>query len=161
LRKHLPDVDAPLSEHVSAREAALHFGREYETYFRFAFVRNPWGRLWSWYGMLKNAPGVRELSFDDFLNSWIRADGGLELATQVDFLSDENGTVLVDEIGRFEDFENEIRRIFSMSGITPELSLPRLNSGSEGAYETGYTQKGRELVARAYQRDIEAFGYDF
>ena len=161
LRGHFPEIDEPLYEHASAREAARFFGGEYESYFRFAFVRNPWARFWSWYGMLKKTAGAEDFSFDEFLRSWIREDGSLELANQVDFLSDDAGVLLVNEIGRFEDFESELRRILRLAGIGGALALPHVNSGSDGCYEEGYSNDGRELVSRAYQRDIEAFGYRF
>ena len=55
LKSHAPDARKWHGKHGHASDAIAEIGRaEWERYFSFAFVRNPWDRLVSWYAMIQD-----------------------------------------------------------------------------------------------------------
>jgi hypothetical protein len=140
---------------------------EWERYFKFAFVRNPWGRLVSWYNM-----GVRNrrymaghlhsvaCDFADFLQEPDESYEGIDRRRpQVDFICDAAGHCLVDFVGRFETLEADFATVCQRIGVAARL--PHHNRTDPVDYRIYYTPALRELVAKRFARDIAAFGYDF
>jgi hypothetical protein len=89
------------------------------------------------------------------------------------FVTDKNGELLVDFIGKIENLEDDFATVCRTIGL-PDIRLPWLNS-REGwkvdkqaldrkdplYYRSYFTAETRELVRKRYQKDIEMFGYDF
>jgi hypothetical protein len=155
---------------------------QYNEYFKFCFVRNPWDRLFSWYKMMLKK-GVHNdfskyllensRSFSEFLNltDIIYETSRLEWDeyasypksisfNQLDYITDNNGNVLVDFIGRFESLEEDYNKIMEKIGI-PNLPLPHINQSSNGDYKNFYTDKDIEKVYNMCKKDIDYFGYKF
>lgn len=161
---------------IAAARAALQ--GELDKYFRFAFVRNPWDRLVSWYTMIvsrytdQTAPWrlwqyVRETAstFDEFVEKCTDTIDDVDgrksfMFNQLDYLTDTNGRVNIDFIGRFENFEADARSVLDRLGVRPG-SLETINATPHAAYRSCYTPRTRQIVAERYARDIEYFGYRF
>jgi hypothetical protein len=79
---------------------------------------------------------------------------------QLDYLTDENGNLLVDFIGRFESVEDDFRRMSERAKL-PEIQLQKINVTSHRDYRKYYTPASREIVEQRYKRDLEYFGYEF
>ena len=89
----------------------------YDDCFSFAFVRNPWDRLYSIWkrGKSTNFRVVRDLSFEEYVKnfksvekSFIEESGRTwRDKDQVYFLCDQNNEIIVDYVGRFENLEND------------------------------------------------------
>lgn len=187
LRNHAPDARLWHGRHGLASTGVAEIGRErWERYFSFGFVRNPWDRLVSHHSMIRDritglTPDQREEArpfkielwnyvlhfshdFESFLDNctgliWDRDCYKSFLFNQIDYLTDDSGEVVVDFIGRFENFESDANEALKRIGI--EAEVPRLNRSSRGDYRDYYTPRTRDLVARRYARDIAAFGYEF
>jgi hypothetical protein len=78
---------------------------------------------------------------------------------QIEWLVDDNGNLLVDEVGRFEDMTAFLGILRERLGIAGEL--PHVNRATERSELRGdyVSSAARDNVARAYARDLEAFGY--
>lgn len=153
--------------------------REFESYFKFAFVRNPWDRLYSAYRFLKaggmsegdrrwaerNLHGVTE--FTEFVTEHLRRSHILSsshFVPQYRFLCRPGSTrVLVDFVGRYESLDRDFRAVKERLGLDTGEGLPHFNrSGSNGAdYRSAYTAETRRIVADVYRDDLELFGYAF
>jgi hypothetical protein len=139
----------------------------FENYFKFTFVRNPWDRLLSNYFFRKitlKDNRVQDLSFKNWIiNS---RDGNysfencLSRRTQLDWIVDENGEVVVDFIGRFENLQQDFNIICDKIKI-PQQQLPHANKSKHTHYTEYYDDETRQIVAEKYAKDIEYFGYKF
>lgn len=155
--------------------------RIWRDYFKFVFVRNPWARLVSWWSMIdalrpafeagvpynrfQTAVLLRCKNFADFLHfeEEVAEPGGSVKSlfrNQLDYLTDENGEVLVDFIGRFESLERDWDTV--RTRLAGEVAaLPRLNTSTHGDYRQYYTPELARIVEQRYARDIERFEYEF
>lgn len=137
----------------------------YEDYFKFAFVRNPWDRVVSCYCnkvLTKIHAPFQECydkSFDyfvDFINrqNLLRGDVHIRLQTQL-FPMNE-----LHFIGQLENFDDDLRYILSVLGVN-DVNIPRRNTSKHEHYSRYYTERTKNVIARKYKKDIEAFGYEF
>lgn len=137
---------------------------QFDEYFKFTFVRNPWARAYSWYRNVMRdryhlrEHGIRgEISFEEFLRehsaSWA-------LRSQVDWLTAWNGEIPLDFIGRFENLQSDFDRVCQRLGIQDSLLSHELQSRS-GSYVDAYNSTTKRIVESLYERDIEVFEYEF
>ena len=127
--------------------------------YKFTFVRNPWARVVSLYFHHRRDRDKYPLAQEDF-QEWLRLGGtGSVKKLMSDFACDENGNVIVDFIGRFENLERDFRTICCRIGI--DCELPHLNKTNHQDYRCYYTEETKEMVRDWARKDIEMFGYEF
>lgn len=186
LRDHLPDLETFMGTHDHALWAQEHIGNEWSDYYKVAFVRNPWDRLVSWYTMIQEKGQVslkerlfgkrryNDLTqyvlansncFEEFLYNCTDTIDDIDgtksiLYNQLDYLSDENGSLIVDFVGRFENLAEDSKKVFERLGFK-NASLPHKNSSKHKNYRTYYNEETREEVRKRFSKDIEFFGYEF
>lgn len=153
-----------LSKHATAAEARRYLGAQrYDGYFKFAFVRNPWDWQVSVYHYIKRRREhvdhgfAATHSFAEFLERQVAS----KAPCQLQFLTDDTGSVIVDRIGHFESLQRDFTEICARLG----LSIPRLPSlnasGRSAAYRSYYEPASAKLVATHFRSDVEHFQYDF
>jgi chondroitin 4-sulfotransferase 11 len=146
-----------------------------EDYFKFAFVRNPWERLVSWYNMILKK-GVHNKwsqyvlensnSFEEFLNltETIFESNSIDepksiLNNQLDYIT-FNDKIAVDFIGRFDFLQDDFNLICKNIGIE-SIVVPHSNKTEYPNYRSYYNSKLVEKVKEMYKKDIEYFNYEF
>ena len=158
------------SERLSAREKRARLGeRRWQRAFKFAFVRNPWDKVVSHYHYRVR---TGKAGFDDDhppFGDWVRLayrdrnpryyDVPLMFASQLEWVADREGHVLVDFIGRFERLDEDFAEVCRHIGVRAEL--PRVKTTSHAHYRDFYDDETRAIVARAFAPDLERFGYRF
>jgi len=192
LGRHIPTtIPGRGCRHMPARRALKQVENPGD-YFKFAFVRNPWDRLVSWYTMID---GIRRAvangtatpkqsryikknnlfkyvsrcgpTFDEFVENctekqWVGNCYYSFAFNQLRYLTDKNGEVLVDFIGRFENFAQDLSHVFDMLGLeASQLEIPYENWSGHSHYSELYAPETREIVRKRFRRDIEFFGYEF
>jgi hypothetical protein len=186
-----------LRKHATASEILESIGEdEFNQLFKFAFVRNPFTRCYSLYRFLKHkfrswdheAVMDRLQGFEDFVASEFFRSPGPDriLSPQSLWLSDQNGSLLVDRVGRIERLDSDLADICSSIGLTPSLRLEPANVSGTTAKRNGPVSRlsrkvrqrlhllkrpdlspplpeigetTRRTIAERYDRDFEAFGY--
>ena len=135
---------------------------EWDRYFSFSFVRNPWSRAVSLYNSHRKEPTGRKWALaQGSFEEWVRGGGtGTAKKSMTEFISDDNGRVIVDFVGKYENLDGDFKSACKLAGL-PTVELPHLNRSTSGDYRRLYTDETRDTVAEWCRRDIEKFGYDF
>jgi hypothetical protein len=141
--------------HATAAEIRARYPREFDRYFKFTIVRNPWAQMASLYGRLHphDAPCA---GFRDWLRGFALLPGTVPQVS----LCDDAGRCLVDFVGRFERLQEDFDTACDRAGI-PRRGLPRTNPGGGPALAAVYDDECRDRVARLFAADIARFGYAF
>jgi len=135
-------------------------------YRSFAFVRHPLRRMVSAWAnpdgdLLEHARArnvrLAGVGFEEFVAGAVRLDHP-HVRPQSEFILRGDGSVAVDEVGRFERLHADFSRICGRFGISAEL--PHRNPAHRSLREGEITPRARELVAGRYATDFEAFGYE-
>jgi phosphoribosyl 1,2-cyclic phosphodiesterase len=124
-------------------------------YFVFAFVRNPWDRLLSFYYFKKhNAINkiTQDMTFKYFVSS-----NKVHLVDQYSYI---DGFGDFSFVGRFENLQQDFNIVCDKIGI-PQQQLPHRNKTDHKHYTEYYDDETRQMVAERYAKDIEYFGYKF
>src|SRR5687768_1865771 len=79
---------------------------------------------------------------------------------QLDYVTDEQGNLLVDFIGRVENFDKDVQEVFRRIGLELE-EVPHKNRSGHQHYSTFYTPDTELIVRERFKRDIEYFSYEF
>ena len=78
----------------------------------------------------------------------------------MNYISDNEGNILVDFIGRFENINDDFEIIKSKIGIT-NIKLEHLNKFEHRNYREYYSDNDIEKVYKMYEHDIKYFNYEF
>ena len=172
LRKDDPTIESNAHQgrrHMAAREMKTLIPADtWNTYFKFAFVRNPWDRLVSWYMMCVQAPSMNNFSryvkdnaatFDDFLTKTTTGMGERTTRNQLDYVTNDVGEIIVDFVGKYEALEQDFDTVRKKLNLTADL--PHVNRSTHDGYRKYYSDETRDIVARRFEKDIRHFGYEF
>lgn len=185
IRRALGLPENPPDKHRTARELRASLGTAaWEDRFSFAFVRNPWDRLVSWWTMIDaKRPAFEEprmaqtndfhayvlakaRTFEEFIlncTDTIADAGGQKsiLRPQLDYVADADGLILVDFVGRFETIGDDFRVVAGRLGLHGR-ELPHVNaSRSRRHYRDYYDPALAAVVGERFKPDLAAFGYEF
>jgi len=157
-------------EHKTAVEKRRELGEfRWRRAFKFAFVRNPWDRVVSHYHyrVKTNQTGLGDghLSFRDWVIAVYRdrdcryLDQPMMFQPQWAWISDVEGRLMLDFVGRFESLESDLREVSKR--VAQPIRLPHLKRSERVNYTGYYDDETRRLVAEAFHVDIVKFGYEF
>lgn len=144
----------------------------FDKYFKFTVVRNPWDRAVSSFFHAKREGRVKlrellgiEESEDFTFKKFVKKLQYLEeehphYDEQWSFLVNEQGKFCMDYIARIENLENDFMKICKKLKITGG-EIAHKNKGEGEFYTEYYDDVTREIVAKKYAKDIEYFGYKF
>ena len=172
LRANDPGIGSSLHEgrrHLFARQIRPLVGEErWDAYFKFAFVRNPWDRLVSWYHMCVQVPQPNAFAryvracaptFEAFVTQATTGMGERTTYNQVDYVTDEAGAQIVDFVGRYESLREDFAHVRDRLALP--FDLPHVNRSDHRHYRDYYSPATRDIVAQRFARDIAYFGYAF
>ena len=133
-------------------------GLDWDEYFKFGFVRNPWDRELSNYffnnGKLKPPEDV---PFKEFLNAHLFKGGSINITNipQCDYLTDVN------YVAKFENYAEEVKYLFNRIDVPMSQSLMHTNKTEHKSYWEYYDDADIMKVHEWYEKDIEMYNYEF
>lgn len=159
--------------HKRIREYCAAFSKEeFESFYKFAFVRHPADRLCSAFRFLRKGGRSKEdarygqealgsyRNEDDFVKNGLSRESlhdYLHFVPQYEFLRTWGIEPRVDFIGRFENLEEDFETIRRQVGGEP---LKKLNSSErQKTWEKILSDESRERIGEVYAEDYELFDY--
>lgn len=166
--------------HATLADYQIIFGeQEFNRYFKFSFVRNPWDRIFSAYNFLVKG-GATEYdrlwahniekygTFQDFVKHGLRTP---EVSNKLHFLPQSHFLTVphrensrVDFLGFFENIKDDFDYIRNKLNLNDIAELKHVNAtpGSEKKdFRDYYDNDTKKIVQEIYSDDIKRFGYSF
>ena len=158
--------------------------KQFDQYFKFATVRNPFDLLVSSYTMVikriqqKHLHTLKQFghnvfSFEEYLKNKIQNytvgtepfistnfSHSMFNSNQIYWIKDSQGKINIDYVMKFENLQEDFNVVCDKIGI-PQQQLPHKNKSNHKHYTEFYDDETREIVAQKYAKDIEYFGYKF
>lgn len=182
---HIPktggtSIEKVLSRYQTNNESRLHIplgyydDSLYRDYYKFAFVRNPWEKLVSQYFFTQKLKEKRGLppynkSFKEFIleiTGWSKGFVNFKNYKpwknpwQLPWIYDNNNNVGIDFIGRFENLQQDFKKVCHQLNLDI-YKLPTLNNVAREDYQHYYDNNTIETVREMYSDDINRFNYSF
>lgn len=161
--RSFPSEGVPTDAELRAEARSI-----FESFFKFAAVRNPWARAVSLYQRREGIRPGRSMGFPDFCERHLFASDTSVHPTlhrnQCDWLCDESGRIVMDYVYKVEEFGTAVREIEERTGgrLRLELRSENVNPASRAArYRDLYDDRTRTLIASRFERDIDTFRYAF
>ena len=138
--------------------------REFNSFYKFSFVRNSWARLFSWYrnvmkdDVLRLSYGINDENYPflQFLEEKINH----QTFSQLHFITNTNGDVPLDFIGRFENLQGDFKIVCNELNII-DSELPKLLVRKYNHYTNHYDQKTIDFIYKNYKDEIDYFGFEY
>jgi hypothetical protein len=159
----IPELAQLQHGHLSLAQVRPHLRpEEFDGFFKFAFVRNPFDRFVSYCAFMTRQSGEFERDPKAVMSHFIANPPWPHILFQPQhsFVADAEGKLLSDDVGRVEEMQASYDRIAARIGI-PTATLDKVNSSSRRNYRDYYDQALIDGVAKLYARDLEYFGYEF
>jgi len=161
-------------QHATAKqllETELITQEQWDTYFKFTFVRNPWDRAYSDYLWLMKDRKIKD-SFSNYIQKAGLFSEVLNYSNQIDYRGDHlmsqiefltiNGVIDIDFIGRFENFGQDILTINQNLGIVKKFNVhDKKNTKRFKHYSFFYNDVNKKLVETKFKNDIKKLNYEF
>ncbi len=158
-------------QHLLATQIRTEVGQDtFNSYYKFAFVRNPWDKAVSQFHYLKTQPAMRTYmglgrwsSFKAYVRTIAEHHGKhVQSYEQWRFILDDDGTQLVDFVGRFENLADDYKTVAHHLQLDSDQLPHDMKSGKrKKPVAEYYDTKTVDLIAQIYARDIEHFGYEY
>lgn len=180
------NVNVRYKEHAPISE--LEGQIDLDRYYKFCFVRNPWDLVVSKYHYHNNSYLISVANLSPlskyFFKKWIKGVGTAKeyaytskslnnlnvqyeypLVDMHSFILSSRGEVIMDDIFRYEDIEENFNKAVENIGLD-NVTLPHKNKSrnyfySVDGYRDLYDYESRQIVADHFKRDIDRFGYEF
>lgn len=160
----IPEIARMGHGHISFAEIRPFLGEDqFTNYFKFAFVRNPFDRFISYCAFATSREGSFERDPQRVMRHFLfiaPPHQHIIFRPQHLFLTDRDGRLLADMLGKVEEMQASYDAICARIGI-PSNPLDHANRSRRSDYRDYYDQELIDGVAKIYARDLELFGYDY
>lgn len=159
----IPDLARLGHGHLSLQQVRPYLKPDaFDSYLKFAFVRNPFDRFVSYCAFVTRDDGEFGRDPKRVMREILEQPPSdhILFQPQHSFISGSDGEPLTDEVGRVETMQASYDAICERIGI-PSARLERVNRSERRDYRHYYDDALIEGVARLYARDLDLFGYQF
>ena len=124
----------------------------YDSYKKFAVVRNPYDRMVSWYSFLKGNSSKEVVPFNEWIKDhsklWHIDDPKYFVGPQYVWI---NETV---SILKYENLKEDLNNFFNK-----EIDLPIINKSKRKDYLSYYNEESLDIVYNKHKEDFKRFNY--
>ncbi len=129
-------------------------------------MRNPWDWLVSYYLFLlrkqfEPTPEDQKLEFKNWLLTNLTNSNTTKLMAQSRWITDANGNMIVDQLGRFEQLTEDFTAICYHMAIDHRPLKHKNKTDRIHHYRHFYDDELQSVIAKHYQEDLERFNYTF
>jgi len=132
---------------------------DYNNYFKFLFVRNPYTKLISeFYSNPFNSTNRME-EFNEWLPFFLKSINHVHKIPQSEYLDSS-----INFIGRYENFQNDFSSLILNLGLNIDSTLPKHNVSHNFNKESLIpliSKSNLDLINTVYEKDFINFGYEF
>lgn len=149
--------------HLTLQQVRPHLtADDFDAFFKFAFVRNPFDRFVSYCAFMTRQQGQFERNPQAVMRHFIHNPprNHILFQSQHVFVTDSDGKLLTNFLGRVEEMQPSYDEAARRIGISPR-PLDKVNASNRRDYRTYYDDALIDGVAKLYARDLELFGYEF
>ena len=142
----------------------------FDKLFKFCVVRNPWDKVVSEF-RFRVWTCQNELNSNSSFSEWVRStyvehdpqyyDWPKMFLPQLEWITNENGEIIVDFVGRFESLQDDFEQICDRLNIKCRLLCHENKSRNHTGYRDYYNGETKSIVESCFKADIEFFGYKF
>ena len=154
-------------QHFTKQDVVRRYGLDkWDSYFKFAFVRNPWDRLVSLYFYMVSKPRqfkdkTRGMTFKQYISTLLKSTNKDDVlnSQQHAWIYDSKG-LMIDFVGRFENLQEDFAKVCKAIGAE-DITLGHHNKTNHTHYSYYYDDELIDIVRKGAATDIKLFGYDF
>ncbi len=151
------------------------FPDNWNNYFKFAVVRNPWDRVVSNYEYAKMEKSYWHSTEDETKHKDYDLLLGLTFKeclillknnpdkfwhpgwkNQYKYIYDEDNKLMINNVYKHENINNQFKNIFNLDLLNINKSIKEYES-----YKVYYDKESIQLVSEIYEKDIKLFNYKF
>lgn len=143
---------------------------KFYSYYKFAFVRNPYDRLFSAWKYLQSSPHTEDrewysdkisqyTTFEDFVRNWLtikNARTWKHFVPQSDYIL-MNNAIAVDDVFKLENMKSSI--VLLEDKLGRKFDVKHDNRGEIINECDPYTEEMKMIVRSVYAKDFEVFNY--
>lgn len=155
-------------QHANINEIKEYFSDDFDDFFVFTFVRNPWERYVSWFHWInKNKPSevINKENFSLFLERHLVSNTrnpSLKIQQPQSSWFMNEGELNVDFVGSLENMEEDMKFLLQKLNLTGHLTSKKSNAIARKSQTSElYNQDSIDLVAEKEKCVIELKGYKY
>ncbi|MDN3595043.1 sulfotransferase family 2 domain-containing protein [Zunongwangia endophytica] len=145
---------------------------EWNNYYKFIIVRNPWDRLYSDYCWLSKEQNIND-SFFNYINATGKFSKvlncknilyrGDHLKSQINYFCLDNQKIDYDQVIFFEQIQNGLEKVCRDLELPSSFFSKKVNMGKKkkNHYSFFYNQRRKDIVKEKFKNDIEFLNYFF
>ncbi len=145
------------SQHFNCDEYKKYLGSEYDDYFKFTVVRNPFDRVVSYYygGAIQKGLNFKDWVVDRYLNANYKDYIRMYSDYTHWFDKDEMNCVL-----KFENLDQDFIKLKETLDLNCELGKANVNK-SRTHYRDYYDNKTKDIIENHFEKELNTFQYKF
>jgi len=159
----IPELASLQHGHLSLAQVRPYLRpEEWESFYKFGFVRNPFDRFVSYCAFMTRDNGQFGRDPKGVMRQILKNPPLHHILFQPQhlFLTGADGQLLTDYVGRVEKMQKSYDEVCERIGI-PTAELEKVNSSPRGDYREYYDQALIDEVGDIYSSDLELFDYRF